>query len=193
MKKLIVPALRGHMGDWIFYSCIMPLSEIGRRVSYAEAVYQNTHLSDMTQRELKKGRAVEIAEYLATQEQRFFNSLVLAVYDKDPTWYPVSHLEGRHREIDIDEVAERIDSLGLLELSPSLEMFAIDGQHRLSGIKLLLEQKRASKEDQLPVVLVGHKKTPTGLERTRRLFTTLNKTAKIVSKGETIALDEDLC
>ena len=191
MSKLLLPALRGSIGDWVFYSCIMPITEIGRRVSYADEVHQNKQLSEMIQRELKKGRASEIAEYLATQEQRFFNSLVLAVYDSDPEWYPVSHVEGRYRDIDLEQVEDRIESLGLLELSPSLEMFAVDGQHRLSGIKLLLEQGGAGKDDQLPVVLVGHKKTKAGLERTRRLFTTLNKTAKVVSKGETIALDED--
>lgn len=191
MKRLLLPALRGHIGDWVFYSCIMPLAEVGKRVSYAKEVHRNKRLSDMIQRVLKERRAGEIADYLASQDQRFFNSLVVAVYDEDPTWYPVSQLEGRHRDIDVEDVVDRIESLGILELSPSLEMFAVDSQHRLAGIKLLVEQNRAAKTDQLPVVLVGHKKTLEGLERTRRLFTTLNKNAKNVSKGETIALDED--
>ena len=38
---------------------------------------------------------------------------------------------------------------------------------------------------------VMHKNTTDGLEATRRLFTTLNKTAKPVSKNAVIALDED--
>ena len=45
--------------------------------------------------------------------------------------------------------------------------------------------------DEISVIFVGHKDTKKGLERTRRLFTTLNKTARPVSKGEIIALDED--
>ena len=45
--------------------------------------------------------------------------------------------------------------------------------------------------DEVSVIFVGHKDTQQGLERTRRLFTTLNKTARPVSKGEIIALDED--
>lgn len=191
MKKMSFPALKGSVGDWIYYICILPIEEIGRRVSFADEVHQNKRLSDMIQRELKKTRAVEIAEYLATQEQRFFNSMVLAVYDKEPTWYPVSDLRGKHRKINLGPAEERTESLGVLEFSSKLEMFAIDGQHRLAGIRLLLEQGRHSRDDYLPIVLVGHKKTPAGLERTRRLFTTLNKTAKVVSKGETISLDED--
>ena len=191
MSKLLLPALQGHVGDWIFYSCIMPLTEIGKRVSYAGEIHKNRQLSDMIQRELRKGRASEIAEYLATQEQRFFNSLVLAVYDSDPAWHPVGQLEGRYQDIDLEAIHDRIETLGVLELSSSLKMFAIDGQHRLSGIKLLMERGQTSDADCLPVLLVGHKRTAKGLERTRRLFTTLNKTAKKVSKGEIIALDED--
>ena len=45
--------------------------------------------------------------------------------------------------------------------------------------------------DEVSVIFVAHKETENGLERTRRLFTTLNKTARPVSKGNIIALDED--
>jgi hypothetical protein len=36
---LIVPALRGSFGDWIYYSCVMELSEIGARVDYAREIH----------------------------------------------------------------------------------------------------------------------------------------------------------
>ena len=107
MKKLILPALRGYIGDWVFYCCVMPLIEIGDRVSYADEVHKNKQLSDMIQRELKEGRAGEIADYLATQDQRFFNSLVLAVYDRDPVWYSITDLQGRHQDIDLGDVENR--------------------------------------------------------------------------------------
>ena len=41
------------------------------------------------------------------------------------------------------------------------------------------------------MILVGHKKDANGLRRTRRLFTTLNKTAVPVRKRDIISLDED--
>jgi DNA sulfur modification protein DndB len=41
------------------------------------------------------------------------------------------------------------------------------------------------------LLLVPHRTGKAGLERSRRLFTTLNKTAKPVGKGDTIALDEN--
>ena len=46
-------------------------------------------------------------------------------------------------------------------------------------------------DDLVPVILVGHKRTAAGMQRTRRLFTTLNKTAVPVKKRDIIALDED--
>ena len=83
-KKIVLPALRGIMGDWIYYSCLMDLPEISRRVSYADEIHNNKQLSDMIQRRLKAGRSSEIAKYLETQSERFFNSLVIATYGGQP-------------------------------------------------------------------------------------------------------------
>ena len=70
-------------------------------------------------------------------------------------------------------------------------MFALDGQHRLSGIKLAMEEKAIPVEDELPVIFVAHRRNKKGMERTRRLFVTLNKTVVAVPKRDIIALDED--
>ena len=68
----------------------------------------------------------------------------------------------------------------------------MDGQHRLAGIKKAVGDGLADDNyDEVSVILVGHQDGNAGLKRTQRLFTTLNKTARPVSKGEIIALDED--
>ena len=46
-KELILPALRGIMGDWIYYSCLMSIDEIGSRVSFADDIHKNQKLSEM--------------------------------------------------------------------------------------------------------------------------------------------------
>jgi DNA sulfur modification protein DndB len=84
-----------------------------------------------------------------------------------------------------------MDSLGFLSLSGSEKIFAIDGQHRLAGIKRAIDEGLEITKEQVPVILVGHKKDAAGMQRTRRLFTTLNKTAVPVRKRDIIALDED--
>lgn len=79
-----LPALRAHMGDWVYYVTIMKMEDISERVKYAEQLYENPKLRDLLQREIKGTRAKEIAEYLLKNEQRFFNSLIVGVYGGQP-------------------------------------------------------------------------------------------------------------
>lgn len=87
-KREYFPALRGRVGDWAFYSVLMTLNQIASKVNYAKEIHSSAKLSDLIQRELDdKSRAGEIGNYLLTNEDRFFNSLVVAVYDGDPEWH----------------------------------------------------------------------------------------------------------
>lgn len=103
-------------------------------------------------------------------------------------------------EININEVSQQKiplseqGILGYLELSGNETLFALDGQHRISGIKEALKKAKSSSNllnEEVSVIFIGHKTDQDGKERTRRLFTTLNRNAKRVSLSETIALDED--
>ena len=47
------------------------------------------------------------------------------------------------------------------------------------------------KQEEVSIIFVAHRNDSAGMERTRRLFTTLNRYAKPVSKSEIVALDED--
>lgn len=192
-EAMVLPALRGVLGDWAFYSCLMSMSEVAKRVSFADEIHQNKNLSDMIQRRLKGGRSKEIASYIHDQKEHFFNSLVVATYGGDPNWYAIDSIS-LSKNIALSPVSsDTLASVGFLSFSGEENLFAIDGQHRLSGLKQLLQGDASENllAEDLSVIFVAHKKTKTGLERTRRLFTTLNKTAKPVSKGDIIALDED--
>ena len=63
------------------------------------------------------------------------------------------------------------------------------GKHRLIGIKEAVDEDPELGEDELSIIFITHRTEEK--ERSRRLFTTLNKNAVRVSKGEIIALDED--
>lgn len=190
---LIMPALRGIMGDWVYYSCLMNLGELSKRVNFASELHKNKSLSDMIQRQLKGDRSSQIAEYIRSQKERFFNSLVIATYKGQPNWHAISRVtqKGKDRELSsIDE--ETLGSVGFLTLHGDEKLFALDGQHRLAGIKKAVAAGlQQNPLDEVSVIFVAHEVTKKGLERTRRLFTTLNKTARPVSKGDIIALDED--
>ena len=193
LGPIALPALRGIMGDWVYYSCLMDIEEISNRVRYAEEIHQNKLLSDMIQRQLKRGRSEQIADYLRTQEERFFNSLVVATYGGSPNWHALSNVRSKAEKPELQDLSdETIGSLGFLTLSGDENLFALDGQHRLAGIKKVVNDGlNQNPHDEVSVIFVAHQKNNRGLERTRRLFTTLNKTAKPVSKGDIIALDED--
>ena len=191
--RIILPALRGVMGRWVYYSCLMPLRELSMRVRFADEVHTNARLSDMIQRSLDAKRTQEIADYIRTQPERFFNSLVVAAYDGEPNWHALINVRNRQSDPLLEGLQpETVESVGFLTLRGDEKLFALDGQHRLSGIKDIVDEGyEPAINDTVSVILVAHEQTPTGMIRTRRLFTTLNKTARKVSIGDTIALDED--
>ena len=125
---------------------------------------------------------IDLAQYIETQQERFFNALVLAVYDGDPLWHEV--------RLEYDDGAEFYD-LGILELNGSEKIFPIDGQHRVEGIKEVVSNSSSFDTEQIPVIFVSHKTDDAGMQRSRRLFSTLNRYAKPVSMRDIIALDED--
>ena len=188
------PALRCHMGDWIYYSTFFRFIDVVEWIKPTEEVHANPRLSERIQRQLNGRHATDISAYLCNDPQRFFNALVVGVYGGEPQfgtmnvtfnpetgWKPLTELE----EVELQA------SIGLLQFEGSEHLFAIDGQHRVAGIKKAIKQNPELGEEEIAVIFVGHAKSSDGLARTRRLFTTLNKSAKRVSTADIVLLDED--
>ncbi|MCV4263544.1 DGQHR domain-containing protein [Pseudomonas capsici] len=191
-KRLVLPCLRGYLGTWITYSCMMRLSDASDLIGFAHELHQIGKLSDKIQRELNEDRAREISDYLINNEDRFFNSLVVAIYDGDPNWHEVESIRPNTDEASCLEIPEYAENcLGFLSITREEKFFALDGQHRLAGIKSAVKNNEQVGEDLISVIIVAHSNTSEGKIRSRRLFTTLNKKARLVSKDAIIALDED--
>jgi DNA sulfur modification protein DndB len=191
-KKLLLPCMRGAIGDWVTYTCLMRLCDINDLVGYAEDIHKNKKLSKLIQRQLVKERSKEIGEYLLTNNEAFFNSLVVAIYDGAPEWHQIDTIKGNTVGIeDYETSAYTTECIGYLSLTKDEKIFAIDGQHRLSGIRYAIEKDEDAGYQQIPVTFLAHYNDDEGLKRTRRLFTTLNKKAKPVNKAAIISLDED--
>lgn len=191
MEKLFLPALRGLIGDWVYYPTLMKLKDIAERVCIAEEICQSSSLNEMVQRWIKEDRGKNIKDYLLKQEQRFFNSLIVAVHEGDPSWYDITRIES-NSQFDAEDIPEDVVAgIGILSLNGEEKLFVLDGQHRLIGIKEAVKESPQLGEDELAIIFIAHRTSPEGMKRSRRLFTTLNKYAVQVSKGETIALDED--
>lgn len=191
-KKYIFPCLRGAFGKWVTYTCLMQLKDIAYLVKYAKEIHKSENLSNMIQRVLKKEREKEIGQYLLENNERFFNSLVVAIYQGEPQWHDIKAIKPDNEKSLKLELPDYVgESMGFLSLTGEEKIFALDGQHRLSGIIYALKKDSDLGLEQLPVIFVSHSNNEEGLKRSRRLFTTLNKRAVPVGKDAIIALDED--
>ncbi|MBB1325439.1 DGQHR domain-containing protein [Pseudoalteromonas sp. SR45-1] len=183
-NKTLIPALKAKVGDWNYYICVMKYAQVAKEFSFAYELNSNPDLGDLLQRGLGE-RTQEIVEYLKKSEHRFLGSLIVAAYGGDPHYVPVQMDEH-------DELVRGLDSgFGVLTFDGSQQYFALDGQHRLKAIKDAIKQKPELGKDEISVIMVSHYDTSEGQERTRRLFTNINKNAKSTSSTENIALDED--
>ena len=91
-----------------------------------------------------------------------------------------------------NDIENSESSMGIMVFEGNEKIFAIDGQHRVEGIKIALEKNYEEiKDDQYSVLFISHIDDEEGRKRTRRLFSDINTNAKPVSKGDRIIIDED--
>lgn len=185
MATTQVPAFKAQVGDWTYYIGIMTYAEVAGQIKFAyQLTEQNEDLSNLLQRGVA-GRTDAIRDYLLTNEHRFLGALVVGVWGGDPEFHDLEMAERSVLMPDLDK------PFGVLVFNGSQSYFALDGQHRLRAIQEAVERDPAIGSDQIAVLMVSHMDTPEGKERTRRLFANINRTAKVTTKQENIALDED--
>lgn len=176
-----IPALRAQLGDREYYITTLTFEQVSLWVSpINDQLHKSETLNQMIQRSITKNY-LSIKDYILNQSELFFNSLVLAVYDNYPEW---SEIEFKFDDTNTYQV-------GLLNFPGAHKIFPVDGQHRVEGIKAALIERPSLKDEKIAAIFIGHKNNDVGKEKTRRLFTTLNRYAKPVSLDDIIALDED--
>lgn len=181
MSAIDIPAIRGTLGELTYYTATFTFRQIAERVKPAdEELHTSKSLREQLQRALSDNHK-SITEYILTQKEHFFNALVLAVYNGDPTW----------NELEFEYNGIKHYSMGFLHLNGEERIFPVDGQHRVEGIKSALNTNPELENETITVIFIGHHNTRDGKEKTRRIFSTLNRYAKPVSLGDIIALDED--
>ena len=195
-NPIFLPALQGQFGNWVYYAVIMPLSEVNERIGFAHLLHKNKSLGELIQRQLQdsgsgtQNRQAAIAKYLRESNSRFFNSIVVGIYGGEPVWHPFGITARPDFNVEnIGYLAEQ-ERVGFLQLTGNERLFALDGQHRVSGIKRALENNGEISDDILTVLFVPHQDTDAGIRRTRKLFIDLNKRAVPVGLKDIIILDE---
>jgi len=184
------------MGDWMYYVTLLKFDDVAKRVFLPEEIdgkYKNKEdlkLGDWIQRDIEEKRIKDVVVYLKKQEQRFFNSLILGMYDGKPSYREVEVKTSPIYE-DEEDTEYFSKTFGILTLNGDESIFAIDGQHRARSIRKAVADNDSMKDDEICVIFVAHKPSEKGKVRTRRLFSTLNRYAKPVNPKEIIALSED--
>ncbi|GHC74461.1 DNA sulfur modification protein DndB [Streptomyces violaceochromogenes] len=186
-SKTFVPAFEAKVGNWTYYSCLMSYAQVAREINFAHELGGNRDLGTMIQRGVGN-RTEDITEYLLTNENRFLGALIVAVWGGHPDYLPLTMDDDAANQA----VLEGIDrNFGVLTFDGTHQFFALDGQHRLKAIKDAVKRNPELGSEDITVIVVPHFNTPEGRQRTRRLFTNINRNAKTTSAGENIALDED--
>ena len=191
---LHLPSLRGIIGDWTFFCSVMKVKDVVNRVitvSQSNELYTN-NINEILQREIDKKRVDQIRDYLLNNPEHFFSSIIVAIYGGTPVWSDFdieSHFRVENTYIG-SKASEFIENkLGVLSLSGEETIFALDGQHRIRGIKEAFEKNDTIGDEEVSLIFVVHNQNQK--ERTRRLFTVLNKYAQKPKEAELIILDED--
>lgn len=183
-NKTLIPAFKAEVGDWQYYLCMMKYAEVARSIQFAYELGGNKDLSTMVQRGISE-RTSEIREYLLNNQHHFLGALVVAAVGGHPEYIAVEM-------VDADGLLSGVDrEFGVLTFDGSHQFFALDGQHRLRAIKDAIVKDPDLASDDIGVIVVPHFDNPEGRQRTRRLFTNINRNAKPTSVQENIALDED--
>lgn len=196
IKSIHLPSLRGNFGSWNYFSTVIKVKDIVENnriitVPESKALYTK-NINQILQREIDLTRIGKIKEYLIKSKERFFSSLIVAIHRGNPEWADFD-LERQFRIdndlIDDVEVEFIENKIGVLSLSGNEEIFVLDGQHRLLGLRKALAEDESIGEDEISLIIVIHKSDLK--ERTRRLFTVLNRYAVSIKPAEKVILEED--
>jgi DNA sulfur modification protein DndB len=179
-----IPAFFATVGDWRYYVCVMTYAQVANQVNFQYELDTNRDLARIMQRGITD-RTEDIRQYLLNNEHRFLGALVVAVWGGDPKFQEMELTDPSAIAPNLDE------GVGVLIFDGTQQYFALDGQHRLRAIKDAVRQDPDLAKEQIAVLIVPHFHTEDGRERTRRLFTNINRTAKPTTKAENIAIDED--
>ncbi len=196
IKSIHLPALRGNFGSWNYFSTVIKVKDIvddNRIITVPEskALYTK-NINQILQREIDTSRIDKIKEYLLRSKERFFSSLIVAIHKGAPEWADFD-LERQFRIdndlVDDTEVEFIENKIGVLTLSGNEEIFVLDGQHRLLGLRKAVGDNESVGEDEISLIIVIHKADLK--QRTRRLFTVLNRYAVSIKPAEKVILEED--
>ena len=112
---LQIPAMRGVMGDWIYYVALLPFREVSNRIKKTEEIHSSPLLRMMIQRAVNRRVPKKLRTILSLSGQRFFNAIVVGVYEGEPEWHRLN-VKKSNCLILLISMSQVAESLGILTL-----------------------------------------------------------------------------
>lgn len=189
---LVLPCIKGQMGNTSFYQGTMKVRDLVQGVRAASELDEWTTMTieDRLQREPDIKRIQEeIAPYIAASKDRFFGAMIVLVYKGEVEFESVKELLIPKAPRAYKTVA---DSMGTLTIDGST-LIMLDGQHRLLALEKVIKGdvpgdcRESVPIDDVCVIFLSHESN----EKTRRIFNKVNRYAKPTSRGDNIITSED--
>lgn len=205
MHAVALPALTGKFGQWRYYQVVMQVSTMVenfgtqvapvyrvKTVEEVEEIYSRQGVSYLLQRAFDVNRLEPFKRYLLSQSDKYLNNITVAIFGGNPDWVSLD-IKKIGGDLDLDEegLENLVQTFGIIKLTGFETLFVLDGQHRLKALRAAIEENPEIGDESVAMTLIIHQDSESGRKRTRRLFSTINRHAKPVSKGENILLDED--
>lgn len=197
----LYPSLKGKLGNTEYYLTVMKAADVIRDIRSADELveWKDFTIEERLQREINWGRIKsELAPYLIEEEDRFFGSLIVDIYnDKGVEFEPLSSTFKTNNKF-YESAAQ---AFGFLVMSGGESLFALDGQHRLKALQVAITGKGKEGEiiedlghnpdlgqEDVTVIFIRHEGNS---QKIRKIFNKINKNAKPTSKGDNIITSED--
>lgn len=187
-----VPAIRSKMGETVYYQTHLTgreLSHIVRPVRDSD-VWANGSIDERIQRELDDTRVIrELVPYITKHKDRFWGSIIVLAEKGQLDFEPITKVVR-----DTPRAYQQsVEAMGFLTQLGG-EMIALDGQHRWLATHTAITSsdelgpfQRKINDDQMAVIVIEFESA----EKTRRIFSKVNRHAKATGRSDNILLSED--
>lgn len=195
-----VAAMRGTMGSTNYFILAMKARELVEKAIIPSEMegWDNLTLEEREQRDINYNRVKkQIAPYLARDKDRFFGAIILTVspFDEE-NFEPLNEVATKGLPKLYKTQAQL---MGFLTFTGGEQLRPLDGQHRLKALKFAMEgnDEKGKKIDGLTldpslaneditVILIPHDQ-----QKSRKIFTKVNRYAKPTTTGQNLVTDDD--
>ena len=199
--SILVAAMKGKFGSTEYFLTSMKAQElVGKVVIPSEMEgWDNMTLEEREQRDINYTRVInQIVPYLAKDKDRFFGSVIVTArgLDPDASFEHISEIATK----GIPKLYQnQTVNMGFLTIDGGVQLFPLDGQHRLKALEFAISGKSHKEreianvrpdpslaEEDVSVILIPYDRV-----KSRKIFTKVNRYAKPTTTSQNLVTDDD--